>query len=299
VIALWLALALGSAHAHTFEAAYLALEEVEEGTFDVRFKVPTEAEYASPGGLSMVLPCEGTPSRITCRDGLSGEVGIAGLAGLDGIVHISWRDGREQIASIGPDRPTIDVEHGASAPVPVAYIGLGIEHILLGFDHLLFVLGLTVIVGPRPRRLLETLTAFTVGHSVTLCVSALGLFSLASSAVEACIALSVVLLAREVVVGEGGLVQRHPWGVAGGFGLLHGLGFAGALREIGLPEGSVWQALLAFNIGVEVGQVLFVAAIWIPIQALGERPRLGVGYGIGALAAAWTLERLLLLGGAS
>ena len=295
VATLW----LGVGHAHTFEAAYLSLEESEPGVFDVRFKVPTEAEYASPDGLALVLPCEGTPSRVWCEDGLQGTVGIDGLAGLDGVVHIRWADGREQIASIGPDSPTIEVDDQTSSPLPLAYVGLGIRHILLGFDHLMFVLGLMLIVGKDPRRLVGTLTAFTVGHSVTLALAALGLVSLPSAPVEACIALSVVLLAREAVLGEDGLLKRQPWLVAAGFGLLHGLGFAGALRQIGLPEDSVWMALLTFNIGVEVGQILFVAAVWIPVQALREPHRLVVAYGIGGLAAAWTIERVMGLGGAS
>ena len=226
-MALLIALLLSVAEAHTFEAAYLALDEADGNAFDVRFKVPREAEYVSGAGLSLILPCEGTPSRIHCPDGLVGEIGIDGLTGLDGIVHISWKDGREVIASIGPDRPTVDIEEAASTPVPSAYIGLGVEHILLGFDHLLFVLGLAMLMGARVRRLLGTLTAFTVGHSLTLGLSALGMFSLSPAAVEACIALSVVLLAREVVLDDEGLVQRRPWLVAAGFGLLHGLGVGG------------------------------------------------------------------------
>ena len=298
MIALWLALAMAPAGAHTFEAAYLALDEVEEDVFDVRFKVPVEAELAAPGGLSLVLPCEGTPSRLHCTEGLQGEVGIEGLAGMDGIVHVTWLDGREWVTSIGPSQPVANIdEERASAPVPSAYIGLGIEHILMGFDHLLFVLGLAMVVGPHPRRLVGTLTAFTLGHSLTLGLSTFGLVSLSGVAVETCIALSVVLLAREVVLRSEGLVHRWPWAVGVGFGLLHGLGFAGALRDIGLPDGAVGMALLAFNGGVELGQLLFVLGIWFPLHALSDRPRWVLGYGIGGLAAAWTLERMLQLGG--
>ncbi len=287
----------GLAEAHTFEAAYLSLDEATPGVFDVRFKVPTEAAYATSEGLALILPCEGTPSQVRCPDGLSGEVGIDGLAGLHGIVHIRWADGREQISAIQPDSPTIEIEAESSNPVSVTYTLLGIEHILLGFDHLLFVLGLVLIVGRDARRLVGTLTAFTAGHSVTLALAALGMVTLPSAPVEACIALSVVLLAREAVLGEDGLVRQKPWLVAAGFGLLHGLGFAGALREIGLPTNAIWQALLTFNIGVELGQILFVTAIWVPLFALTERPRLAVAYGIGGLAAAWTLERVIGLGG--
>jgi len=289
----------GSAQAHTFEAAYLSLAESDPGVFDVRFKVPAEAEYAAPDGLSLVLPCAGTPSQIRCENGLSGQIGIDGLAGLDGIVHIRWADGSEQISAIGPNNPTIEIDGESASPVPVAYTVLGIEHILFGFDHLLFVVGLVLIVGPKAKRLVSTLTAFTVGHSITLALAALGFVSLPSAPVEACIALSVVLLAREAVLREDGLMQRKPWLVAAAFGLLHGLGFAGALRQIGLPDDSVWLALLTFNVGVEIGQILFVAAIWIPIHALTERPRLALAYAIGGLAAAWTMERVIGLGGVS
>jgi hydrogenase/urease accessory protein HupE len=181
------------------------------------------------------------------------------------------------------------------------YLALGVEHILLGIDHLLFILALLMIVRGR-RRMLLAITAFTVSHSITLALASLGVVHVSGAPVEAVIALSIVFLATEIVHGKQGrpgLTERRPWVVAFVFGLLHGLGFAGALAEIGLPENAIPLSLFFFNVGVEIGQLLFVAlvlalallgrrlAAWRPEQ-IGPLP----AYGIGAVAAYWTIERI-------
>jgi hypothetical protein len=176
-----------------------------------------------------------------------------------------------------------------------------VEHILAGADHLFFVLALVLLVG-EPRRLVATVTAFTVAHSLTLAAATLGLVRVAAAPVEAVIALSIVFVAGEIVHearGRRGLTARWPWIVAFAFGLLHGLGFAGALREVGLPEQSIPLALLFFNLGVELGQLLFIACT-LPLVALGRRaarrwPAAAAqapAYGIGSVAVWWTIERI-------
>jgi hydrogenase/urease accessory protein HupE len=185
------------------------------------------------------------------------------------------------------------------------YTVLGIEHILTGFDHLLFVLALVLLVADR-RRLLVTITAFTVAHSITLALASLGVLRVPGPPVEASIALSIVFVASEIIharQGRPGLTQRYPWVVAFTFGLLHGLGFASALAQVGLPPLSIPTALLFFNVGVEIGQLLFITAVLGLMWAMGQamqRLRLpamsglwrAVPYVIGAVASFWLFERI-------
>jgi HupE / UreJ protein len=188
-----------------------------------------------------------------------------------------------------------------------SYFGLGVEHILLGADHLLFVLALLFLVASGPR-LAGTVTAFTVAHSLTLAAATLGWVHVPQAPVEAAIALSIVFVAAEVLHGAGGrpaLAARKPWLVAFAFGLLHGLGFAGALRALGLPEHAIPAALTFFNVGVEVGQLLFIAAVFALFAlarrlrpaaaadtwALAARLARPVAYAIGITAAFWVLDR--------
>ncbi|MDX1648281.1 MAG: HupE/UreJ family protein, partial [Myxococcota bacterium] len=200
---------------------------------------------------------------------------------------------------------------GATTWTAVAgtYRGLGVEHILLGVDHLLFVLALVFLVA-NGRRLVGTITSFTVAHSVTLALATLGVVHVSAPPVEAVIALSIVFVAAEVLhgaAGRPGLAARQPWLVAFAFGLLHGLGFAGALREVGLPQDAVPAALAFFNVGVEVGQLLFVATV-LSVLAVASRLLAGRGarpgpwavaarvarpaaYAIGIPAAFWLIER--------
>jgi hypothetical protein len=202
-----------------------------------------------------------------------------------------------------------DLRGGFASGLGVAstYLGLGAEHILLGVDHLLFVLGLLLLVrGFVP--LVKTITAFTLAHSITLCASVLGYIPVDRAPIEAAIALSIILLAREIAVAPRGLIHlthRKPWLVAFIFGLLHGLGFAGALGEIGLPESAVPMALLFFNLGVEAGQLFFVLVLLAGARLLQKvlRPELPklqpiLGYALGALATLWFFDRLPAIWGA-
>jgi hypothetical protein len=234
------------------------------------------------------------------------------LAGV--VVLARWSDGAASSAYFKGDGRVVPVRMaelsaraGSARLLAGRYFALGAEHILFGIDHLLFVLGLLLLVrGVWP--LVKTITAFTVAHSLTLGLAVLGYVPVERAAVEAAIALSIVLLAREIVLGEGGrtsLVHGRPWLVAFAFGLLHGLGFAGALGELGLRSADVPLALLTFNLGVEAGQLAFVGLLLVLHRALGSvtrslEPRLRplLGYGLGALAMLWLLGRLPAVWGA-
>ncbi|RYD32304.1 MAG: HupE/UreJ family protein [Verrucomicrobiaceae bacterium] len=181
---------------------------------------------------------------------------------------------------------------------------IGFEHILGGFDHLLFVAGLMLIVTDR-KKLVLTITAFTLSHSLTLALAALGYIQVPENAVEAIIALSILLLAVEAVAlrkGQEGLTSRFPWMVSGGFGLIHGLGFAGALSDLGLPREDITLSLLFFNVGVEIGQLFFVVAWFILLASLRSlrmkpTPQLALAgnYALGILSAVWFLERTMAI----
>jgi hydrogenase/urease accessory protein HupE len=183
-----------------------------------------------------------------------------------------------------------------------SYAALGIEHILLGLDHLLFVFGLLLLVGRRSAALVKTITAFTAGHSVTLSLAALGLVRVPQAPVELLIALSVFALAVELARPDRGAVGRRPWVMALLFGLLHGLGFAAALAQVGLPETDIPLALFSFNVGIEIGQLAFVAVIvagrhWLA-RPLARLPRWSEAvpiYTLGCLAAYWCFERAAAL----
>jgi hydrogenase/urease accessory protein HupE len=199
--------------------------------------------------------------------------------------------------------PLAELQAGSGSWLSAAkrYTALGIEHILLGFDHLMFVLALLLIVR-GPWMLVKTITAFTIAHSITLGLATLGFINMPSRPVEAAIALSIMFLCVEIVhahQGKVGMTFRYPWLVAFAFGLLHGLGFAGALSDIGLPQSEIPIALLFFNIGVEVGQLIFVAAVLLLAWMLRglkletrDWVRVVPTYLIGTLASYWFLERL-------
>jgi hypothetical protein len=219
----------------------------------------------------------------------------------DTLLRIQLNNGIMHTTVLRPDSPSFLIPEKASkSKVAGSYLVLGIEHILGGFDHLLFVLGLLLIVRST-MLLIKTITSFTLAHSVTLAMAALRFVHMPQSPVEAVIALSILFLATELVKknkGDIGLTARHPWLVALCFGLLHGFGFAGALTEVGLPQTDIPLALLFFNLGVEVGQLMFVAGVltvtWL-IHKMKFRWPVWVeqvpAYGIGSLAAFWFIQR--------
>jgi len=305
--------------AHEVRPAYLEMREIGAGRFSVLWKVPMRGEMRLSLAVRLPVRCKTAehPRRVDaggaiterwqveCTDGLFGEtVAIDGLDATltDVLARVERANGTSQVVRLTPTEPAFVV---AAAPrqleMAATYLRLGIEHIWLGIDHLLFVLGLLLLVQGR-RRLIGTITSFTVAHSITLAAATLGVVRLSQAPVEAVIALSIVFVAGELAherQGRAGWTRRWPWLVAFSFGLLHGFGFAGALREVGLPEQVIPIALLCFNLGVEIGQLLFLAAA-LPVIAWIRRTRFASpawawrvpAYGIGGLAAFWTLERV-------
>jgi hydrogenase/urease accessory protein HupE len=313
--ALWLSLACPrTAWSHELDSASLSLVEVAPGRFSVRFHASSEAlqkQLAAPA--SFPRACQLHDALLDC--GPSGLVGSIELPWLPGtltrvIVEVQWQDGKRLLRVVTPSSPRLTV-YGIPAgtglrglaPIVADYVRLGIEHILTGFDHLLFVIALTLLVQSRAA-LLATITAFTLAHSLTLSATALGLASLAMPPVEATIAFSVVLVCAECLKARDSLTRRAPWLVAFGFGLLHGFGFASALLAIGLPEDHLFTALGSFNIGVELAQLALVLGV-VALERVASRLkwesdalRRGVVYAMGGVAAFWFVERLpAVLGG--
>ena len=242
--------------------------------------------------------------RIGCRGGLVGrEVRVEGLAGSgsDALLHVTFADGRALDAVLTATRPTFRVPaHEGAAALAVAYLRLGIEHLASGLDHVLFVLGLVALLRGG-RRLVLAITAFTLGHSVTLAAASLGWVHVPSAPVEVGIALSLVAVALALArpdAGAGSGLVRRPAALPFAFGLLHGLGFAGALVSAGLPDRALPLALFAFNLGIEVGQLALVA-LALPVLAASRRaplPRARFlcelpATALGALAVYLVLER--------
>jgi len=319
----------GSAQSHVFAPALLELRELGEQfgqhVTAVRWKQPRVRATGSllepvfpadcvPGEPQSVIEGTGIVSTWTleCPRTLVGErIAVEGVAGsgADVVLRVTLEDGRTLTQILKADQPEFLVpERQTALHVAVDYSRVGIEHILSGWDHLLFVLGLVLLVG-WGRMLLWTVTAFTLGHSVTLALAVLGFVKFPPRPIEALIAFSIYLLAIELArrqIDRKTLMDRVPWVVAGGFGLLHGLGFAGALQQVGLPEGEIPLALFAFNVGIELGQLAFVALVlvtWAAVRAVPfEWPRWASrvpAYGIGTLAAYWFFERAAdTLGGA-
>lgn len=324
VVALLLFGAALPASADEFRPAYLQLTQVDATTYDVLWKVPALDESTTlrlqpvfPAGTVALTPmgssfAAGTAVqrwRIRVEGGLAGKaVAFPDLSvtRIDVLVRLARNDGTTQLGRVLPVAPRFAFTASPGAlDVVRTYTVLGIEHILTGFDHLLFVLSLLILVDGT-RRLVATVTAFTVAHSLTLAGAALGLIHVPGPPVEAAIALSIVFVASEIVrarQGDAGLTRRYPWAVAFTFGLLHGLGFASALAQVGLPPLSIPVALLCFNVGVEIGQLLFVAAVlaivaggrWVNRRFAWPRPgwlwRVPP-YAIGGLASYWVIERV-------
>jgi hydrogenase/urease accessory protein HupE len=315
----WLPAAIS--HAHEVRPAYLELHEEQGGELSVLVKTPMlgDARLALYPVLSshtdrvtpVVTRATGDAAiqtwRLRSAEPLRGQqVRMDGLAGTmtDALVRIEFADGTSWTQRLTPGQPAATIPTRPNAfEVAGLYLQLGIEHILTGIDHLLFVLALLIITGAT-WQLVKTITAFTVAHSITLALATLGFVHVPSRPVEASIALSIVFVASEIVHlrrGRAGLAARMPWIAAFTFGLLHGLGFAGALSEVGLPQGHIPVALFFFNIGVEVGQLLFVGAV-LTVVALIRRARfpyprwaeLIPPYAIGTVAMFWVIQRVAL-----
>jgi hydrogenase/urease accessory protein HupE len=281
------------------------------GVLPIHPSLPAHARIVSPPWTERLHGAQVKRWTVSLGEqGLAGqEIRIHGLEAFmaDTLVRIAFADGRVVSEMLRPDSPAFvvnrEVDNGSIA---LQYLTLGVEHILLGIDHLLFVLGLLLIVRGAGR-LVKTITAFTVAHSITLVLATLGWVHIPGPPVEAVIALSIVFVAREALQrreGAPGLTERQPWLVAFAFGLLHGFGFAGALSEVGLPRDEIPAALLFFNLGVEAGQLIFVLAVCgalalakrlgnarPPAVAAPAWPRRVVPYAIGGLAMFWVIER--------
>jgi hydrogenase/urease accessory protein HupE len=312
-------LSAGMAFAHPLSPVLLELVETARGAFEVRWK--TSLQRVPGSDLQPELPtvCRSVGDVVTrevegglerrwtvrCDPSLIGErVGFRGLgaARVDGLVRVELSDGRTVRGVVRAAEPTMMVPAAVErSAVFLDYLRLGFEHILGGIDHLLFVFGLLLLVDGTAS-LVRTITAFTVGHSVTLSLAALGVVRYPTALMELIIAVSVLLVAIELtrrVPPMSTLMRRWPWAVAGAFGLLHGLGFAGALAEVGLPENEIPAALLSFNAGIEIGQLAFVAAV-LPLRSVVRRMFASIPrwaemvpiYAMGSLAAAWCFERL-------
>jgi len=308
-----------TAVAHRLQPAYLEINEHSAGKFSILWKRPLAG--SRPMNIYPQLPssctnltepvaqplASGTIERWMVDCGSSGIVNkaivIDGLASTqtDTLLRIQLIDGSMHTTVMRPDFPSFIIPSKPSkTKVAGSYLVLGIEHILGGFDHLLFVLGLLLIVRST-MLLIKTITSFTLAHSVTLAMATLGFVHVPQAPVEAVIALSIIFLATELVKqhrGETGLTTKAPWLVALCFGLLHGFGFAGALTEVGLPQTDIPLALLFFNVGVEVGQLVFVAGVLVVtwfIMRMKYRWPVWVehvpAYSIGSLAAFWFIQR--------
>jgi len=311
------ALYSAAAPAHEVRPGYLRVQQIDAETYDVLFRVPARGDLRL--GLYARLPdhCKnrGEPRSYlqgdafvdrwvaACPGGLVGhEVAIDGLSSTltDVLARFERLDETTQVARLTPSQYTFIVTDSESwQQVASTYMMLGVEHILLGIDHLLFVLALLMIVAGW-RKLVATVTAFTLAHSVTLAAATLGWVNIPQAPVEAVIALSILFVAAEIIhwrQGKPGITRRKPWLVAFTFGLLHGFGFAGALTEIGLPEHAIPLALLFFNLGVEAGQLVFIAGVFLAWSLLRRVSwpewawRIPV-YAIGTMAAFWTIERI-------
>ncbi len=323
-IVLALLFVLSPAHAHEARPAYLELRETAPGQFSVLWRTPVLAGKRLPVALRLPatvknlqepIEQELADSILERRSIAAGTDGLAGariefpglqLTITDVLIRVDMLDGRKWTTIARASQPWVEI---AAAPsqlqVAGTYLRLGIEHILGGIDHLLFILALLLLV-KGTGRLVATVTAFTLAHSLTLAAATLGFVHAAQAPIEAIIALSIVFVACEIVhsrQGRPGLTERWPWLVAFVFGLLHGFGFAGALSAVGLPQNAIPVALLFFNLGVEVGQLLFIAAVLAAISLFRKLARSFTlspppwawrvpPYAIGGVAAFWLVQRV-------
>lgn len=301
---LFLALVGAAAVAHEMSIAEIELRETAPGAFQWQWGPSGTRPANQDLTPKWPAPCRDDAYVLRCGDaGLTGTLEIEGVGKRysAALVKVFWLDGSSRVYTLTGAQPTVRLYGSADdrrgiGEIASAYTVLGIEHILTGYDHLLFVVGLLFLVG-FGRRLLRTITAFTAAHSLTLASAALGWLTLRPAPVEACIALSIVLVAGEALRERQTLARRLPALVAFLFGLVHGLGFAGALKEIGLPENHLVPALVTFNLGVELGQLLTVGIAWALVRLVGRLPwapraKAPLLYAIGTLAAYWSWLRL-------
>jgi hypothetical protein len=324
VVGVLLLTAIVPGRADEFKPAYLQLTQLDQDTYDVLWKIPAIDEATTlkvtpqfPDGTEALTTVRSTFSRgvtvqrwrIRVPHGLDGQAVIFSQLSetrIDVLARLVRLNGSVQLERILPVSPRFVAKPSpGSLEVVETYTVLGIEHILTGFDHLLYVLGMLILVGGW-RRIVVTMSAFTATHSLTLTAAALGWVHVPQPPVEACIALSILFVAREIVQvhrGRPGITKRWPWLVSFTFGLMHGFGFAGALAEVGLPQSSIPIALLFFNVGVELGQLMFVGAVLTVITVgwrAGRRLQLSqpvwlwriAPYAIGARASLWLVERV-------
>jgi len=311
---------INNSFADEIKMAYLELKETKQNNFSVIFKVPAKATQKLNIKVKLPKTCKKTSTintqlknkaylnqwNIHCIDGLvSQTIYIDGLknTNTDLLLKLDFLNKQSQNILVSSENSYYKVpSEPSSMQVVKTYTFLGIEHILEGFDHLLFVFALLLIVN-NLRTLIWTITAFTIAHSITLAGSSLGYISLPSAPVEAIIALSILFLAMEILhqkSGKIGIASRFPWIVSFTFGLLHGFGFAGALAEIGLPQESISLALLFFNVGVEIGQLIFVSSVLViafilkqlKLTFLLEKGQIIAVYLIGSLSSFWLIERI-------
>lgn len=301
------ALLAGAAGAHEMSMAEMELREISRGEFLWQWTASGNRPASEDLAPAWPEGCRADETNLRC-----GEAGLTGTLSIEGVgkrysaamVKVIWLDGATRVYTLTAGQPTVHLYGAADdrrgmGQIASAYTMLGIEHILTGWDHLMFVIGLLFLVGFN-RRLLLTITAFTVAHSLTLASSALGLLTLRPPPVEATIALSIMLVAGEALRQRRTLARRWPALVAFLFGLVHGLGFAGALKEIGLPDNHLWVALLTFNLGVEIGQLMAVAAAWLVYRLVRQMPamaqaRIATLYAIGTMAAYWSCTRIVAM----
>jgi hydrogenase/urease accessory protein HupE len=310
------------APAHDARPAYLELRQTTSERYDLLWRTPVLAGMRLPvllklpdGTHDVVAPHtqELSDSLVERRvieapGSLAGRrIEFAGLQGTitDVLVRVQLADGDTTTTLVRPSRPWVEIPASPGGPFAIAgaFVGHGIEHILGGYDHLLFVFALLLTVR-NTRALVWTITAFTLAHSITLALATLGVVHVPGPPVEAAIAFSVLLLASEIVRtrrGESSVTARWPWVIAFCFGLLHGFGFAGALSEIGLPRGDIPLALFAFNVGVELGQLAFIGAVlgtlsiarrFASLNLIERHVTQAAPYAIGALAGFWFVGRV-------
>lgn len=314
---------LDGARAHESQPGLLELKQVGENRYEVVWRAPIYYGRAHPAKLMLPQAWRtvGQPTvqkltdsnlhrRIVEVPGGSIHGSIIRFPGLkstitDVFVRVSRLDGSEMATVVRPTQPFIEIRGQRPWYTSAGeYLVLGFHHILMGVDHLLFVLGLLIIVQSRGM-LIKTITSFTVAHSITLAIATLNYARVAGPPLNAAIALSILFLGPEIVRvwrGETSFTIRHPWVVAFGFGLLHGFGFASGLSTVGMPRAEIPLALLMFNIGVEMGQIVFVILILLMARSAKvlefRWPRwveYVPGYTIGSLGAYWTVQRTVMM----